>query len=118
MACEGIAVLFGRLRTPPWRRSDGRIRAVGRLLARLYFGEEIGHHFDFLTHDFAYPHAEPLVLEQLAQRIAVDQVDRGRPVAGGLPSRVGSERARGDDQPLIGAPLHRPAKVAYSARRN
>src|ERR1039458_3246219 len=59
--------------------------------------------------------AELVLLEQVAELIAVDQIDGRRPVTGGLALGFGGVGAGCDQQALLAAPAHRPAEVAHGA---
>ena len=60
--------------------------------------------------------AEVVLLEKVAQTVAVDEVDRWRAVAGGFLLGVRGERTRGDQQAFVSASRHCAAEVADRAR--
>src|SRR6185312_7155295 len=60
-------------------------------------------------------HAETIVLEQLAERLAVDQIDGRRPIPCCLAARVRREGPCRDDEPLVGSSLHRATEIADCA---
>ncbi len=56
--------------------------------------------------------SEGVPLEQKAQVLSVDKVDRGSPVPGGLLLGLAGESAGGDEQALVSSPGHRATEVA------
>src|SRR5271166_2338648 len=73
--------------------------------ARIY-----GH---VLLHPLAYLNPEPELLEQIAQPVAVDQLDRRGTVPSCLRLGVTSERSRRDEQAFLAPASHRAAKVPH-----
>src|SRR5438445_9525995 len=73
--------------------------------------KELRHNRDLFDH--FHPHTEAVVPEQLAKSLTIDQVDCRRAIPRCFTPRVGGERARRDDQTLVGSALHGAAEIAY-----
>src|SRR5215471_11334870 len=78
-------------------------------------GEESGIDPDIFDCASRRPDAEVVSLEQFAQAVAVDEVDRRGAVAGGFLLGVRGERARRDQKALVAPACHRAAEVADGA---
>lgn len=70
----------------------------------------LGVNGDFFNHVGSY--AQPALLEKIAQAWAIYQVNGRGSVPCRLVGRLSGEAARGYEQALVGAPLHRATKVA------
>jgi len=66
-----------------------------------------------LLYSFAHFNAEAKLLEQVAQSVPVDQLDRRSTVAGCLCLGLAGERAGRDQQPFLAPASHRAAEVPY-----
>jgi hypothetical protein len=62
--------------------------------------------------------AETKFAEEIAKAVSVDELDRRSAIARSLGLRVAGERAGGNQQTLLSASSHRPAKVTYRTRRD
>src|SRR5215467_12684111 len=74
------------------------------------------------SHVLLYPlthlNAETELLEQVAQSVAIDQLDGRGAITGGLCLGLAGERACRDQQPFLATASHRAAEVPYYAGGN
>jgi len=99
--CVPVSVGFG---------AYGACVAFGASLFWLQGQEVVGLHLDLLHHALGGRNTDGVVLQQVAQAVAVDQVDGRRAVTLGFGAGGVSERPRRDEQTFSPRPAIAPRK--------